>query len=193
MTSPIPPTGLTTRPAANRRRPPASIIVAPVLALMLGAAAPAGAGDRPAPPQATYWHNWTDSHGVSHMTRCAFHTYDLKTMSKPAGPQWQDPQPAGRATIISTIQPPHWNGAWHPDPKVQWIIPLKGSWYVEAMDGTRVTMGPGDVSLGEDQLSRPDGQGHVGHYAGNVGDGPVTLMVIQLDVAPTVDRPCRFK
>ena len=145
-------------------------------------------------PEASYWHNWTDARGVSHMTKCTFHTYALKSMSPPAGPQWQDLLSSGKAKIISTIQPAHWNGAWHPDPKVQWIIPLKGTWFVEAMDGTRVEMGPGDISLGEDQLSRPDGAGHKGHLAGNVGDGPVTLLVVQLEnEAPTAGQPCRFQ
>ncbi|OAG72389.1 cupin [Gluconobacter japonicus] len=147
----------------------------------------------PTPPTAYYWHNWTDHNGISHMTRCPFHNYVLKTMSKPAGPQWQDRLKEGQAQVISTVQPPHWDGSWHPDPKVQWIIPLRGTWYVTSMDGTRVEMGPGDVSLGEDQMSRKDSKGHVGHFAGNVGDDAVTLMVIQTDEQPTVDQPCRFK
>ncbi|WP_408870738.1 MULTISPECIES: cupin domain-containing protein [Acetobacteraceae] len=146
----------------------------------------------PTPPTAWYWHNWTDHDGISHMTRCPFHNYNLKTMSKPAGPQWQDHVHEGNAQIISTVQPAHWDGSWHPDPKVQWIIPLKGSWYVTAMDGKKVVMGPGDVSLGEDQMSRKDAKGHIGHFAGNIGDGPVTLMVIQTDEQPTTDQPCRF-
>ena len=61
------------------------------------------------------------------------------------------------------------------------------------MDGTRVNLGPGDVSVGEYLNTRPDAQGHVGHLSGNVGDGPVTLMVIQLAGPATVDQPCRFK
>ena len=148
-----------------------------------------------APPSPTmwYWHNWTDHDGVSHMTHCPVRNFDLKTMSKPAGPQWQDRLKQGSAQVIFTVPPSHWNGAWHPDPKVQWIIPLRGTWYVTAMDGTKVTMGPGDVSLGEDQMSRRDAQGRVGHFAGNVGDGPVELMVIQTDEPPTTDQPCRFK
>lgn len=28
----------------------------------------------PAPPTAVYWDNWVDHNGVSHMTRCQFHT-----------------------------------------------------------------------------------------------------------------------
>lgn len=158
------------------------------------AAAPDASTASSPPPRSVYWHNWTDSQGVSHMTKCTFHTYTLKSMSPPAGPQWQDALSTGKARLISTVQPPHWNGAWHPDPKVQWIIPLKGTWFVQAMDGTRVEMGPGDISLGEDQLSRPDSAGHKGHLAGNVGNGPVTLLVIQLeDEAPTADKLCRFQ
>jgi hypothetical protein len=145
------------------------------------------------PPVTTYWHNYTDAGGVSHMIRCEMHDFKLESMSKPAGPQWQDRQPFGGATVITTVQPPHWHGTWHENPKVQWIIPLKGTWFVQAMDGTRVELGPGDVSLGEDQNTRPDAQGHKGHLAGNIGDGAVTLMVIQLDVKPTIGKPCRFK
>jgi hypothetical protein len=144
-------------------------------------------------PKFSYWHNWTDRNGVSHMTKCPVTSFDLKSMSPPAGPQWQARQPQSGAQVIFTQQPAHWNGAWHEDPMVQWIVPLKGSWFVEAMDGTRVTLGPGDVSLGEDQNTRPDAQGHKGHLARNVGSGPVTLMVIQLDEPPTINQPCRFK
>ncbi|GBR04059.1 cupin domain-containing protein [Acetobacter oeni] len=153
----------------------------------------ARADSTPSHPTMWYWHNWTDHDGVSHMTHCPVQNFDLKTMSKPAGPQWQDRLKAGPSQVIFTVQPAHWDGSWHPDPKVQWIIPLKGSWYVTAMDGKKVIMGPGDVSLGEDQKSRKDARGHIGHFAGNVGDDPVELMVIQTDETPTTDQPCRFR
>jgi hypothetical protein len=152
---------------------------------------PAAHAVEPTPPVTTYC--WTDSNGVSHMTRCEMQDFELQSMSKPADPQWQDRQPHGGSTVITTVQPPHWNGTWHEDPKVQWIIPLKGTWFVEAMDGTRVELGPGDVSLGEDQNTRPDVQRHKGHLSGNVGDGAVTLMVIQLDMEATVGEPCHFQ
>ncbi|GBR45673.1 cupin [Acetobacter pomorum] len=145
------------------------------------------------PPITYYWHNWADHNGVSHMTKCPLHHYTLKSMNKPAAPQWSDVLAEGQARIISTVQPDHWNGAWHTDPKVQWIIPLKGTWFVQAMDGTRVEMGPGEISLGEDQKTVPNALGQKGHLGGNVTPGSVTLMVIQLTEAPTVDQPCRFK
>lgn len=164
---------------------------------------PANAAQSPAPtsqtgqpPQRIYRHLWTDDKGISHIATCPVSNFFLKSMSPPAGPQWQDPMLPQVATIMMTVQPAHWNGAWHPDPKPQWIIPLQGSWYVRAMDGTRVEMGPGDILFGEDQNVRPmeNGpyRGRKGHDAGNIGDGPVTLMVIQTVSAPVINQPCRY-
>ena len=151
---------------------------------------------RPAPPQRLYRHLWADDKGVSHITTCPVHAFFLKSMSPPAGPQWQDPMAPQMATIMMTVQPAHWNGTWHPDPRPQWIIPLQGRWYVRAMDGTRVEMGPGDILFGEDQAVRPMAngpfRGKKGHDAGNVGDGPVTLMVIQSDAPSVTNQPCRY-
>jgi hypothetical protein len=47
--------------------------------------------------------------------------------------------------------------------------------------------------VGEDLNTKADAQGHRGHLSGNVGDGPVTLMVIQLAEPATINQPCRFK
>ncbi|MEG3350149.1 cupin domain-containing protein [Novacetimonas sp. GS1] len=154
------------------------------------------APQEPSPPQFTYHHMWTDAQGVSHIATCPLTRFVLKSMSPPAGPQWQDRQPDGRATVLMTVQPPHWDGTWHEDPKVQWIVPLHGRWFVQAMDGARVEMGPGDVLLGEDQNTRPfrtgPMQGRRGHLGGNVGDGAVDLMVVQMDISPTIGQPCHF-
>lgn len=166
--------------------------------LLALAAAPASfAGSAPPPkPLRSYQHLWTDAQGVSHIARCPVSNFFLKSMSPPAGPQWQDPMPPRTATMMMTVQPAHWNGAWHPDPRPQWIVPLKGRWWVRAMDGTRVEMGPGDILFGEDQNVQPmrDGpyKGKKGHDAGNVGDGEVTLLVIQSDAAPVTNQPCRY-
>jgi hypothetical protein len=60
------------------------------------------------------------------------------------------------------------------------------------MDGTRVEMGPGDLSLGEDQGCITDEQGRNGHRSGTIGDEPAVLMTVQLHVPP-VRRPCHLK
>ena len=86
---------------------------------------------------------------------------------------------------------PGWVGDWHENPRPQWIIPLSGRWFVESMDGHRVEMGPGDISLGEDQNTRPRSDGKQGHLSGTVGDEPAVLMLIQLATLAQV-RPERM-
>jgi hypothetical protein len=146
----------------------------------------------PAKPSVNYWHLWTDARGRSHLTLCPMGSFLLQSMNKPADPQWQD-RLSGSGRVIFTVQPAQWNGAWHEDPRVQWVVPLDGAWFVEAQDGKRVEMGPGVVFLGEDQNTVPDAQGRKGHVSGNVGDGAVALMVVQTDAKPTKDEPCHVK
>lgn len=76
--------------------------------------------------------------------------------------------------------PVGWVGEWHENPQPQWIIPLSGRWFVETMDGKRVEMGPGEVSFGGDQHTRPNEEGHQGHVSGTVGEEPAVLMLVQL-------------
>lgn len=146
-----------------------------------------------AKPNLWYWHIWTDKHGESHLTHCRITRFDLKSMAAPAQPQFQARQAASNAQVIFTTQPANWKGTWHEDPKVQWVIPMQGTWFIEAMDGKRVNLGPGDVLLGEDQNTKTDAKGHKGHLSGNVGSGPVNLMVVQLAVKPTIDEACHIR
>lgn len=145
---------------------------------------------RPEPeeaPKVAYWHLWTDAEGVSHQDRCELDRFELKGVGG-AAPQWNDSQATSEATVVVTVQPVGWVGDWHENPAPQWIVPLSGRWWVESMDGTRVEMGPGDLSLGEDQGSTADTAGRQGHRSGTIGDQPAVLMTVQLDVEP-VHRP----
>jgi quercetin dioxygenase-like cupin family protein len=92
--------------------------------------------------------------------------------------------------VVIAQFPKGWVGAWHENPAPQWIIPLSGRWFVETMDGHRIEI-PGDASLGEDQGSKPDAAGHVGHLSGTLGDAPITLMFVQLDHKVTLNDACR--
>lgn len=143
-------------------------------------------------PRIPYWHLWTDENGVSRHTRCEMTEFDKKSMSPPASPQWQGQKTHDGATVFVTVQPVGWTGDWHENPKPQWIIPLSGRWFVEAMDGSRVEMGPGEISFGEDQGTR-ERDGKKGHYSGTVGDEPAVLMIVQYDSPPTLNAACRFK
>jgi len=144
-----------------------------------------------AKPTIPYWHLWTDAHGVSHHARCELTEFELKGVGA-ADPQWNNRQPRGDATCVFTVQPVGWVGEWHENPAPQWIIPVSGRWWVEAMDGARVEMGPGDLSLGEDQSCTLDAHGRRGHRSGTVGDQPAVLMTVQMHVPPT-RRACNRK
>jgi hypothetical protein len=144
-------------------------------------------------PAIHYWHMWTDAKGVSHLAKCEIHDFMLQSISPPAAPQWLERLKAEGAEVVFSVLPGGWVGTWHENPKPQWIIPLSGRWFVQMMDGTRVEMGPGEVSFGEDQNTKPNSKGEIGHLSGAVGNEPAVLMIIQLKDPPTVDRACRFK
>ena len=86
-----------------------------------------------------------------------------------------------------------WVGEWHENPKPQWIVPLSGCWFVETMDGTRVEMGPGELSLGNDQNTRTDAQGRRGHRPGTVGDKSCVIMMVQIEQTQVNSKPCQLK
>ena len=142
-------------------------------------------------PRTAYWHLWTDDEGASRQTRCELTRFEKQSMSG-AAPQWNDEQARAEATVVFAVLPVGWVGDWHPNPKPQWIVPLSGRWWVESMDGQRIEMGPGELSLGEDQHCTKDSQGRIGHRSGTVGDQPAHLMIVQLHVDP-VDAPCHVR
>ena len=143
-------------------------------------------------PRVHYWHLWADADGVSRQTRCTLESFNLKPIQPAAEPQWQGKATTGTMSAMVTVLPVGWIGAWHKNPKPQWIIPLSGRWFVESMDGNRVEMGPGEFSFGGDQNCR-QADGKCGHQSGTVGDSPAVLMIVQLDEAPAPASPCEFR
>jgi hypothetical protein len=142
-------------------------------------------------PSLQYWHLFTDQDGLSRQTRCTMEQFNLKPIQPGAAPQWQGEKSSGAMTTMITVLPVGWTGDWHENPKPQWIIPLSGFWFVEAMDGTRAEMGPGDIAFGGDQNCR-EIDGRRGHLSGTVGDAPAVLMIVQLDQADS-PAPCAFR
>jgi len=130
-------------------------------------------------PTAPYWHIWTDAEGISRQTRRHLTQFALESISPPADAQWLGAKTEGEATVFVTILPVGWIGDWHENPHPQWIIPLSGRWFVESMDGQRVEMGPGEMSFGEDQNTRAQGD-RKGHLSGTVGEEPAVLMLVQI-------------
>jgi hypothetical protein len=143
-------------------------------------------------PTVSYWHVWADENGISHQTRCELSAFELRSISAGSSPQWIDRLVASAATVLVAVQPVGWVGEWHENPKPQWIVPLSGRWFVESMDGTRVEMGPGEVSFGNDQRCRSDADGRKGHRSGTVGDQPSVLMLVQLEQDHAPGQSCPF-
>ena len=143
-------------------------------------------------PTISYWHLWTGADGISRLTQCTMTEFELKSMNAPADPQWQGTRFTGKMTTMVTVQPVGWIGAWHENPKPQWIVPLSGRWFVEAMDGTRIEMGPGEISFGGDQNCL-EVDGKRGHRSGTLGEAPAVLMVVQLEEVSAPLSPCEFR
>jgi hypothetical protein len=142
-------------------------------------------------PVVPYWHLWTDEEGVSRQTSCTMAHFDKGAVQPTAAPQWLGSKMQGPMTCFVTVLPVGWTGDWHENPKPQWIVPLSGRWFVEAMDGQRVEMGPGELAFGEDQNTRATA-GRKGHRSGTVGDAPAVLLIVQFDGTATPASPCRF-
>jgi hypothetical protein len=142
-------------------------------------------------PTVPYWHLWTDHDGISHQTRCTLSEFENAAIQPEAAPQWIGAKTKDSATVFVTVLPVGWIGAWHENPKPQWIIPLSGRWFVESMDGQRVEMGPGEISFGEDKNTRRLNGKH-GHLSGTVGSEPAVLMIVQLETPAAVAAACRF-
>jgi hypothetical protein len=143
-------------------------------------------------PTVPYWHLYTDENGISRQRRCLMTRFELKSMQPPADPQWQGLRYHDGMTTMVTVQPVGWVGTWHENPAPQWIVPLSGRWWVESMDGERVEMGPGHISLGEDQGCIPH-DGRIGHRSGTIGTEPAVLMIVQFDTRRAHSAPCRFE
>lgn len=142
-------------------------------------------------PTVKYWHLWVDEKGMSHQTRCNIEEFELKSIQLGTAPQWQGRKASGAMTTLVTVLPVGWIGTWHENPKQQWIIPLTGCWFVEAMDGTRAEMGPGELAFGGDQKC-VEVDGKRGHQSGTVGNEPAVLMIVQLDDSNPIER-CGFR
>lgn len=138
-------------------------------------------------PVVSFWRLYADASGVSRWMRCAMTRFTLKSMQPPAAPQWQGEKSRGDITVMTTVQPVGWRGGWHENPAPQWIVPLSGRWWVEAMDGERREFGPGEFSFGGDQNCR-ERDGRKGHMSGTLGDQPAVLMVIQFNDPAALPR-----
>jgi hypothetical protein len=136
--------------------------------------------DPTSPPEVAYWHVWTDANGVSHQSRRSITGFWMEPIVSGAVPQWQGPSVTEQIRSLFTVLPVGWVCDWHENPAPQWIIPVSGQWGVETMDGTKVIMGPGELSFGQDQGTLLV-DGCRGHRSWVEGNEPAVLMLFQLE------------
>jgi hypothetical protein len=134
-------------------------------------------------PSLTYWHVWTGAEGVSHQEQRTVVDFSMRVVAEGAAAIWVADAGAQDAHAWLSVLPVGLIGEWHENPAPQWIVPLSGRWFVETMDGTRVEMGPGELSFGGDQGTTPV-DGRRGHRSGAVGGQPAVLLIV-----PVHDEP----
>ncbi len=116
--------------------------------------------------------------GRSTLSVRALETFRLRSVGGHAAPMWMFDAPGEVENLNISVLPVGWTGEWHESPWPQWVVPLSGRWFIEAQDGSRVEMGPGDIHWGEDIATRSI-MGDTGHRSGQLGPDPCVIMMIQ--------------
>ncbi|KTT16842.1 hypothetical protein [uncultured Pseudacidovorax sp.] len=132
------------------------------------------------PPLLPFLHLWTDLSGTSRIDLSRMAGFGLKSVGGKASPQWLRPFPGEVAAVQFAVLPVGWVGDWHESPHPQWVVPLRGRWFIETMDGQRVEMGPGDIHFGQDQGTT----GARGHRSGQLGEEPCLQLMLQFAASP---------
>jgi hypothetical protein len=136
--------------------------------------------DPATPPTMPYLHMWTGVDEASRLDLVAMTGFGMKSVGGKASPQWMRPFPGEVEAVTFAMLPVGWIGDWHETPLPQWVVPLRGRWFLETMDGTRVEMGPGDIHFGQDQGTRAK----QGHRSGQLGDEPCFQLIVQFGKSP---------
>ena len=115
---------------------------------------------------------YTDAAGETHFRKIEI-ALALRNFAPPSEPiQLSQEMPATSGVFL--VAPPGWDKAFHPTPRKQLAVMLKGEATVSASDGETVEFMPGDVILLNDQ----EGKGHLTQI---LGDRHATVLLIGLD------------
>jgi len=139
--------------------------------------------DADTPPALPFIHMWTGLDGKSRLDESVLRGFGMQSVGGGADPQWMRPFPGEVSAVLFAALPVGWVGQWHPSPHPQWVIPLRGRWFLETHDGSRVEMGPGDIHFGQD-TDTTEVDGKAGHLSGTVGDEPCLQVLIQFATSP---------
>lgn len=136
-------------------------------------------------PDIEFWRVWVNEKGESCQTKHLLGGHERSVFAQGAAPIWSATHYKDTAELITLILMPGELADWHENPKPQWIVPLRGRWCVETMDGVIVEMGPGEISFGGDQGTR----NRRGHRSWAVGNTAAELLLIQVSEPPPWN-PC---
>jgi hypothetical protein len=146
--------------------------------------------DESDPPRIPYYSLWTEADGTSRLAACTLGAFQAKSVGGKAAPMWMRAFPGDVAAVFFAVLPVGWVGEWHESPRPQWVVPLSGRWFIEAQDGSRVEMGPGDIHWGQDLGTRVI-DGAQGHRSGQIGAEPCVQLMLQFK-APQGSGACPF-
>ena len=118
-----------------------------------------------------YTRLYADHQGVSHFQGLEFELAEAD-MAPPAAPLNVSAPFAVAQSLFASV-PQNWDGGWHPAPRRQFWMQIAGELEVEAGDGEKRRLEPGNVVLLEDV----SGKGHVTRV---VGHGPAGGVFVQL-------------
>ncbi len=142
------------------------------------------------------------SHGVRHLTlvtgadgrstlgETCLNGFVKRSLGGKAAPLWMKVFEGDLDSVLFTILPAGWTGEWHESPGPQWVVALKGRWFIETQDGKRVEMGPGEIHWGAD-LGTATIDGNTGHRSGTLDDEECVLLMIRFKQNDRLDPAVR--
>jgi quercetin dioxygenase-like cupin family protein len=122
---------------------------------------------------------YADENGKSHFAGKEI-SFVLKEYAPPALPISVS-KPAKATGVVFLSSPGGWFGDWHPAPRRQFLIVLKGVFEIEISDGEKRRFGPGEVLLVEDTT----GQGHIARM---VGTERVYVMAVPVPLPAPLEK-----
>lgn len=147
--------------------------------------------DPEVPPVLPILSMWTGQDGLSHIDSSQLAGFGMKSVGGGADPQWMRPFPGDVDQVQFAVLPVGWIGDWHESPAPQWVVALRGRWFIETQDGARVEMGPGDIHFGND-LGTTGKKDEKGHKSGQVGDEPCYQLMVQFKNPPAASTKDPF-
>lgn len=87
--------------------------------------------DHDAPPVLPFLHMWTGLDGTTRLDASVLAGFGLQSVGGGADPQWMRPFPGEVSAVLFAALPVGWVGEWHPSPHPQWVVPLRGRWFLE--------------------------------------------------------------